>query len=120
MPSVKERIARDVDRAVRRGRNGLRYAAAVQRLTLATPVDFDALWASTALVREGRLEPDQLLDDTGNVPPDAVATGFKMLTPTADLVQYATLLQNLWNDEYVDGYQAMAQWAGDHVPFPAG
>jgi polyhydroxyalkanoate synthase len=89
-------------------------------VTLATPVDFDALWASTALVREGRLEPDHLLDETGNVPPDAVATGFRMLTPTADLVQYATLWQNLWNDEYVDGYQAMAQWAGDHVPFPGG
>jgi poly[(R)-3-hydroxyalkanoate] polymerase subunit PhaC len=89
-------------------------------VTIATPVDFDALGAATALVRPGRLEPELLLDDTGNVPPDAVATGFRMLTPTADLVQYATLWQNLWNDEYVDGYQAMAQWAGDHVPFPGG
>ena len=89
-------------------------------VTIATPVDFDPLWAATALVKEGRLEPDVLLDETGNVPPDAVATGFRMLTPTADLVQYATLWQNLWNDEYVDGYQAMAQWAGDHVPFPGG
>ena len=89
-------------------------------VTIATPVDFDPLWASTALVKEGRLEVDALLDKTGNVPPDAVATGFRMLTPTADLVQYATLWQNLWNDEYVDGYQAMAQWAGDHVPFPGG
>ena len=89
-------------------------------VTIATPVDFDPLWASTALVKEGRLEPEVLLDETGNVPPDAVATGFRMLTPTADLVQYATLWQNLWNDEYVDGYQAMAQWAGDHVPFPGG
>src|SRR3954470_22368243 len=39
-PSLKERIARDVDRAVRRGRNGLRYAAGVQRLKVGqTPKD---------------------------------------------------------------------------------
>jgi polyhydroxyalkanoate synthase subunit PhaC len=87
-------------------------------VTMATPIDFGPLWAATAMLREGRLEPDDVLDDTGNVPADAIARGFKMLTPTADLVQYATLWQNLWNDEYVDGFQAMAQWAGDHVPFP--
>jgi len=87
-------------------------------VTMATPIDFGPLWAATAMVREGRLNPDDVVDDTGNVPADAVARSFKMLTPTADLVQYATLWQNLWNDEYVDGFQAMAQWAGDHVPFP--
>jgi polyhydroxyalkanoate synthase len=87
-------------------------------VTMATPIDFGPLWAATAMVREGRLDPDDVVDDTGNVPADAVARSFKMLTPTADLVQYATLWQNLWNDEYVDGFQAMAQWAGDHVPFP--
>ena len=54
------------------------------------------------------------------MPPDAVATGFRMLTADLGGRQYATLWQNLWNDEYVDGYQAMAQWAGDHVPFPGG
>ena len=87
-------------------------------VTMATPIDFEPLWAATAMLQQGRLEPDDVLDDTGNVPADAIARGFKMLTPTADLVQYATLWQNLWNDEYVDGFQAMGQWAGDHVPFP--
>jgi len=37
---LKERIARDVDRAVRRGRNGLRYAAGTKRLKVGqTPKD---------------------------------------------------------------------------------
>ena len=69
-------------------------------------------------MREGRLDPDELLDETGNVPADALYAGFYMQAPTKEIAQYATLLENLWNDEFVDGYQAMAQWSREHVPFP--
>jgi polyhydroxyalkanoate synthase len=41
-----------------------------------------------------------------------------MQAPTVEVARYATLLEHLWNDEYVDGWQAMAQWSRDHVPFP--
>jgi polyhydroxyalkanoate synthase len=85
---------------------------------MATPVDFSGMQAMTALVREGRLEPEELLDDTGNVPPEAVENAFRLLKPTAEYSQYATLWDNLWNDAYMEGYQAMGQWTRDHVPFP--
>jgi polyhydroxyalkanoate synthase subunit PhaC len=84
---------------------------------MATPVDFAGMSGVTALAREGRLEPDDVLDDTGNVPPEAVEGAFRLLKPTAEAAQYANLWQNLWNDAYVEGYQAMAQWTRDHVPF---
>jgi polyhydroxyalkanoate synthase subunit PhaC len=87
-------------------------------VTLATPVDFRQMGAMVALIRKGRLESEDLLDDTGNVPPDLLHKGFKMLAPTDQLVQYVNLWQNLWNDEFVAAYAAMAQWARDHVPFP--
>jgi polyhydroxyalkanoate synthase len=41
-----------------------------------------------------------------------------MQAPTTEIAQKATLLDNLWNDEFVAGFQAMAQWSRDHVPFP--
>ena len=87
-------------------------------VTMATPVDLDEMGAMVALIREGRLDPDDLVDETGNVPADVLHNGFKMLVPTDQAVQYANLWQNLWNDEFVEGYGAMAQWARDHVPFP--
>jgi polyhydroxyalkanoate synthase len=89
-------------------------------VTLATPIDFDEMGAMVALIREGRLNPEHLLDETGNVPADLQHNGFKMLVPTDQVVQYVNLWQNIWNDEFVEGYQAMAQWARDHVPFPGG
>ena len=69
-------------------------------------------------MREGRLEPEELIDATGNVPPEAVENAFRLLKPTAEYSQYANLWQHLWNDEYMEGYQAMGQWTRDHVPFP--
>jgi polyhydroxyalkanoate synthase len=85
---------------------------------MATPVDFDGMRAITALVREGRLDPEDILDETGNVPPEAVENAFRLLKPTSEYSQYATLWENLWNDAYMEGYQAMGQWTRDHVPFP--
>jgi polyhydroxyalkanoate synthase len=85
---------------------------------MATPVDFDGMGAITGLIRDGRLDPDDVLDETGNVPPEAVENSFRMLKPTAEYTQYLTLWENLWNDQYVEGYQAMGQWMRDHVPFP--
>jgi polyhydroxyalkanoate synthase subunit PhaC len=87
-------------------------------ILMATPIDFGEMGAMVALLREGRLDPDDLIDDTGNVPADALYSSFYMLAPTTEIAQKATLLEHLWNDEFVEGFQAMAQWSRDHVPFP--
>lgn len=95
------------------------YEAPVRNLILlATPVDFSQMGVMVAPIVKGRLEPEDLLDETGNVPADALYAGFYMQAPTKEIALYATLLENMWNDEFVDGYQAMAQWSRDHVPFP--
>jgi polyhydroxyalkanoate synthase len=38
--------------------------------------------------------------------------------PTGNLVQYANLLENLWRDDYMAGYQAMSRWVRESVPVP--
>jgi polyhydroxyalkanoate synthase len=87
-------------------------------ILMATPADFHEMGPMVAALREGRLNPEELVDETGNVPADVLYSGFFMIAPTTPIAQYATLLQNLWDDEFVEGYQAMAQWSRDHVPFP--
>ena len=62
--------------------------------------------------------PEDIIDETGNVPPEVVQNAFRLLKPTGEVSQYANLWENLWNDAYVQGYQAMGQWTRDHVPFP--
>ncbi len=96
-----------------------REDAAVRNLILlATPIDFPVMGSWVAPIVEGRLNPEELVDETGNIPADAVYAGFYMQAPTKELAVYATLLENLWNDEFVEGYQAMAQWSREQLPFP--
>jgi polyhydroxyalkanoate synthase len=71
-----------------------------------------------APVLEGRVEVDDIVDETGNIPAGTLYSGFFMQAPTVEAAHHARLLDHLWNDEYVDGWQAMAQWSRDHVPFP--
>jgi poly[(R)-3-hydroxyalkanoate] polymerase subunit PhaC len=93
--------------------------APVRNLVLmATPLDFGAMGPMVAALRDGRLDADDLLDETGNVPADVLYSGFYMLAPTTEIAQRATLLEHLWNDEFVEAHQAMAQWTRDHVAFP--
>ena len=98
-----------------------REDAAVRNLVLlATPMDYSEMGAMVAAVLDGRLDPEELVDETGNVPADALYTAFLMQAPTTEIARYATLLENLWNDEFVEAWQAMAQWAREQVPFPGG
>ena len=86
--------------------------------TIATPVDMSEIGLIGEMFREGRLSVDEVVDDTGNIPPDVIKQAFRVLKPTQEVGRYANLLEKLWDDRYVSAYQAMAQWTNDHVPFP--
>ena len=85
---------------------------------MATPIDFAVMGPTSALLRDGRLVPETLLDETGNVPARTVLDGLKTLQATGDITTYAALLNNLENSDYVAAHQALNGWASDHIPFP--
>jgi len=47
-----------------------------------------------------------------------VKAGFKLLKPTMDLSTNLNLWWNLWNDKYLEGFQALNKWANEYVAFP--
>jgi polyhydroxyalkanoate synthase len=85
---------------------------------MASPIDFSKLGPLIDALVEGRIEPDSVLDETGNVPGSIVRESFKSRKPTGDLVNYANLWQNLWNDDYMEGFQAIGRWLHEHIPMP--
>ena len=87
-------------------------------VVMASPVDFRHLGPLIDALGDGRIEPESVLDRSGNVPGALVRQSFKSRKPTGDLVQYANLWQHLWNDEYMEGFQAIGRWLQDHVPVP--
>jgi polyhydroxyalkanoate synthase subunit PhaC len=85
---------------------------------MATPFDFSHSEGAIQALMRGKLEIDDLVDDTGNVPASVVHRMFRTLKPTAGISTYAMLWERLWSDEFVDAFQAMSMWAADQVPFP--
>jgi polyhydroxyalkanoate synthase len=87
-------------------------------VTLTTPCDYREMGFMSKMFLEGRLDADDVIDPTGLVPASAMDEGFQALKPTDRVVQQVNLFQNLWNDEWVEGFLAMNGWARDQVPFP--
>ena len=87
-------------------------------ITMATPVDTTAMGPMSAMTAYGRVDPETLIGEDGNVPASVIENGFKMLKPTGEIADYVNLWDNLWNDEFMESYQAMTGWARDQIPFP--
>jgi len=87
-------------------------------VTMATPVDNSVMGPMSTMTAEGRIDPETMIGEDGNVPAEVIENGFKMLKPTADVAGYVNLWDNLWNDEFLESYQAMNGWARDQIPFP--
>jgi polyhydroxyalkanoate synthase len=87
-------------------------------VTLTTPCDYRQMGFMSKMFLAGRLDPEDVIDDTGLVPPAAMDEGFQALKPTDQVVQQVNLLQNLWNDQWLEGFLAMNRWARDQVAFP--
>jgi polyhydroxyalkanoate synthase len=87
-------------------------------IVMATPCDYREMGFMSNMFAEGRLEADDVIGETGLVPARALDEGFQILKPTDQLVQQVSFLENLWNDEFVQGFLAIGQWARDQVPFP--
>ena len=87
-------------------------------ILMATPVDYDKMGLFTELFGPGgRLNLADMIDGTGNVPGTASRDVFRLLKPTSQISARVTLLEKMWDDEFLNGYQAMGQWSRDHVPF---
>jgi polyhydroxyalkanoate synthase len=85
---------------------------------LATPIDFAEMGALASAVRDGHVDAEDLLDDTGNVPADVIAQGFRMIDPMSAVTEYVDLWQHMWNDDYLRSYRTVMAWAKDQIPFP--
>ena len=89
-------------------------------MVMATPCDYREMGFMSSMFAEGRLDADDVIDQTGLVPARALDEGFQTLKPTDLLVQRVNLFENLWNNEFVEGFLAISQWARDQMPFPGG
>jgi len=87
-------------------------------ITLAAPTNWDEVGPLSWITRQGRIEPEDVLDETGNVPPAAMLAAFRMIRPLGDAVTYVTLVDRLHDREATQAIWALMVWARGHIPFP--
>ena len=87
-------------------------------VNMAGPIDFTKVGLFGLWLGKENFNVDRFVDTLGSVPADLVKAGFKLLKPTMDLSTNLNLWWNLWNDQYVEGFQALSKWANEYVAFP--
>jgi poly[(R)-3-hydroxyalkanoate] polymerase subunit PhaC len=87
-------------------------------VNMAGPVDFSQVGLFGRWLDKRYFDVDRFVDTLGVIPADLVKTGFKLLKPTMDLTTNFNLWWNLWNDKYVEGFNALNKWANEYVAFP--
>ena len=95
---------------------GSRDDVRVRNLVLFTPpCDYEHAPPFMEKYRDGRMSTTDAIDEmTGLVPEGVVRAMFRLLQPTSDVVQYVTLWENLWRDDYVEAHRAVNHWAWNH------
>jgi polyhydroxyalkanoate synthase subunit PhaC len=87
-------------------------------VSVATPTNWLEMGPLAAITRQGRIEPEDVLDATGNVPPRTLLRAFQMIRPLGDLAGYVTLWDRLHDRPTAQAIRALSDWAHGHVPFP--
>lgn len=87
-------------------------------VTLTTPGDYTQMGFMSRMFLAGRLDPEDVIDETGLVPSAVMDEGFQALKPADRIVQQVNLWDRIWDDDWTEGFLAISQWARDQVPFP--
>jgi polyhydroxyalkanoate synthase len=87
-------------------------------IDMAGPIDFAHVGLFGKWLDQRYFDVDKYVDTLGTIPADMVKMGFKLLKPTMDTSTNLNLWWNLWNPDYVSGFNALNKWANEYLPFP--
>lgn len=89
-------------------------------VTIGAPVDFEKMGLLAWVARYGGNQIETIARSIGNIPGGLSSVGFRLLSPVKNVTRYADLFMNLWNDEYMNGFDAMNEWVGQFIDYPQG
>ncbi len=87
-------------------------------VTIATPVDMHKMGLFAWATRVAGRQTEAIAQQIGNVPGGLSSTVFRMLAPMKNLTRYADLFMNMWDREYINGFDAMNQWVSQFIAYP--
>ncbi|RMG17251.1 MAG: alpha/beta fold hydrolase [Deltaproteobacteria bacterium] len=87
-------------------------------VTIGAPIDSHEMGLLAFVVKHAHGQVDFLARRLGNIPGRLSSTAFKMMAPVKNATRYADLFINMWNDEYVNRFDALGQWTENFIDYP--
>lgn len=98
-----------------------RHPSLVRALCLlGTPIDFHASGRLAEWTRRELFDADLLIDAFGNMPPQLLQSGFKLMNPADAWFKMTHLLLDADDEARVRHVVALESWLDDNVAFPGG
>jgi len=100
---------------------GVSHDRSVRNLvTIGAPLDVSKMGLFAWAAKMGGNQVEFLSKRIGNVPGGLSSAVFRLLTPAKNVTRYADLFMNMWDREYVNGFDAMNQWVSQFIDYPQG
>ena len=87
-------------------------------VSIGAPVDAAKMGLFAWMAQLAGPQTEFLVRRIGNVPGGLSSTVFRLLTPMKNITRYGDLFMNMWNHEYVNGFDAMNQWVSQFIDYP--
>lgn len=89
-------------------------------VTIGAPLDVSKMGLFAWAAKMGGGQVEFLTRRIGNIPGGLSSAVFRLLTPAKNVTRYADLFLNMWDREYVNGFDAMNQWVEQFIDYPQG
>jgi polyhydroxyalkanoate synthase len=89
-------------------------------VSIGAPVDSHKMGLFAWVVKNAGGQLDGFARRLGNVPGGLSSTVFRLLTPMKNVTRYGDLFMNLWDREYMNGFDAMNTWVNEFIDYPQG
>lgn len=87
-------------------------------VSIGAPIDTEKMGLFAWLAKVAGAQGEFLVRRMGNVPGGMSSLAFRLLTPMKNVTRYADLFMNLWDREYINGFDAMNQWVSQFIDYP--
>lgn len=86
---------------------------------LTTPFDFAETGTYGEILDERHFDIDKLVETYGNIPPEMIDFGNKLIKPMGNFFgPYVSLVDRADNERFVKSFKLLQKWLNDGIPFP--
>ncbi len=88
-------------------------------ILLASPIDFRYAPLYNSWLSKENFDVDQIVDTLGNIPPEMIDFGNKMLKPISNFINpWIYVLDKIDDEKFVHNWKLLNKWINDGTPFP--